>query len=83
MRCYCLIIAFQILFLFQYFDGLEEFTEANIRSPLKGDAHEENRQTLYEYILRNVDNINQIAYFGQLKILTGNYYLTIEQNIFG
>uniref|UniRef100_A0A1B0ANX6 Condensin complex subunit 1 C-terminal domain-containing protein n=1 Tax=Glossina palpalis gambiensis TaxID=67801 RepID=A0A1B0ANX6_9MUSC len=64
----CLIECPFVFNEFKNFDGLDSFAEAHIKSPLKGESHQKSRQLLYEHFLKDMDDINMILYFGQLKL---------------
>lgn len=63
-------------YFFQNFDGLDSFSEASIKSPLKGESQRKRRQQLYKHLLSEIDDINMILYFGQLKLIAGKFYKT-------
>lgn len=58
----------------QNFDGLDSFSEAFIKSPLKGEAQRKSRQQLYSHLMTDMDDINMILYFGQLKLIAGKIF---------
>lgn len=60
--------------LFKNFDGLDSFSEAFINSPLKGESNRKLRQQLYSHLMADMDDINMILYFGQLKLIAGKFF---------
>lgn len=66
------ILLYNIMFIFfQNFDGLDSFSEAYIKSPLIGESQRKRRQQLYTHLMVDMDDINMISYFGQLKLIAG------------
>ncbi|XP_061386996.1 uncharacterized protein LOC133321941 [Musca vetustissima] len=65
----CLIECPFVFNEYKNFDGLDSFSEAFIKSPLKGEAHRKRRQMLYKHLMEDMDDINMILYFGQLKLI--------------
>lgn len=67
--------------LFKNFDGLDSFSEACIKSPLKGESQQKLRQQLYSHLMADMDDINMILYFGQLKLIAGKFFKKQEYTI--
>uniref|UniRef100_A0A1I8N774 Uncharacterized protein n=1 Tax=Musca domestica TaxID=7370 RepID=A0A1I8N774_MUSDO len=65
----CLIECPFVFNEYKNFDGLDSFSEAFIKSPLKGESHRKRRQLLYKHLMEDMDDINMVLYFGQLKLI--------------
>ncbi|XP_073826678.1 chromosome associated protein D3 isoform X2 [Musca autumnalis] len=65
----CLIECPFVFNEYKNFDGLDSFSETFIKSPLKGESHRKHRQLLYKHLMEDMDDINMILYFGQLKLI--------------
>ncbi|XP_046801145.1 uncharacterized protein LOC111681677 [Lucilia cuprina] len=65
----CLIECPFVFNEYKNFDGLDSFQEAFIKSPLKGENQRKYRQQLYSHLMTDMDDINMILYFGQLKLI--------------
>ncbi|XP_065355680.1 condensin-2 complex subunit D3-L [Calliphora vicina] len=65
----CLIECPFVFNEYKNFDGLDSFSEAFIKSPLKGEVQRKCRQQLYGHLMTDMDDINMILYFGQLKLI--------------
>uniref|UniRef100_A0A1I8PIM8 Uncharacterized protein n=2 Tax=Stomoxys calcitrans TaxID=35570 RepID=A0A1I8PIM8_STOCA len=66
----CLIECPFVFNEYKNFDGLDSFSETSIKSPLKGESQRKRRQQLYKHLMEDMDDINMILYFGQLKLIS-------------
>lgn len=48
-------------------------SDSNYKSPLKGPEKEKSRRLLYNHIMSSVDDNTLLLYFGQLKLLAGEF----------
>lgn len=64
-----------MFFIVKNFEGLDSFAETYIKSPLKGESQRKSRQQLYNHLMANIDDVNMILYFGQLKLIAGKFII--------